>query len=514
MKTSTKRCAIYTRKSTEEGLEQEFNSLHAQREACVAYIISQKSEGWSLIKTHYDDGGFTGGNMDRPALKQMIEDIKNKKIDIIVVYKIDRLTRSLMDFAKLVEVFDQHEVTFVSVTQSFNTTTSMGRLTLNVLLSFAQFEREVISERVRDKIAASKQKGMWMGGNIPLGYDVEDRKLVINKAEAETVRLIYNYYLKIGSVLELKDYLDKNNIKSKNRKFGDVVKCGVSYSRGALYAILSNPVYTGKTRHKGNIYEGQHDAIIDQELWDKVQAKLIDRAVNPRSMRYDKIDVLLKGKIFDCEGNRYSPSSSVKNGRRHRYYISQNLLQNRDYPKHIIARIPADGLEDLIIKAVTELLKGKSILDILGINESDKKNVDWIAKQEDHVKATDIIKTTLKQAVVHEDNIALQFNWPELVKVLSAQLKMDVSAPDKDIYAHSIPFSTRRAEKGALVIRAKAKDEKDDPFDKTPLEMKNWVRGIVWRNEFFKGTMIADIAKREEVDPRYVGRLIDASLNI
>ena len=513
MKFSSKRCAIYTRKSTEEGLEKEFNTLDAQREACVAYITSQKSEGWSLVKTHYDDGGFTGGNMERPALKQLIEDVKAKKIDIIVVYKIDRLTRSLMDFAKLVEVFDQHEVTFVSVTQSFNTTTSMGRLTLNVLLSFAQFEREVISERVRDKIAASKQKGMWMGGNIPLGYDVEERRLLINTDEAKNVRLIYDYYLKIGSVFELKDYLDKNNIRSKSRKTGEEIKCGISYSRGALYSILRNPVYIGKTRHKGKIYEGQHEAIIDQFIWDQVQTKLTDKAVNPRSMRYDKIDVLLKGKIFDCEGNRYSPSFTTKNDKRYRYYTSQNLLQNREHPKHIIARIPADSFENMIVRAVTDLLKGDKIIEILNIKESNQINANWLVKREGQIKINEIMKS-VEQSIVHEDKVILCFNWPALVKTLSGHLDVEFSPPEKEIYNYTIPFSTRRAEKGALIIQSKAKEEKDDPFAKTPLELKNWVRGIVWRDEFFKGTMIADIAKREKIDPRYVGRLIDASLSI
>jgi site-specific DNA recombinase len=259
------RCAIYTRKSTEDGLEQDFNSLHAQREACEAYIRSQASEGWQLIKEHYDDGGISGATMDRPALKQLLHHIAEGKVDIVVVYKIDRLTRSLMDFARMVELFDRHQVSFVSVTQQFNTTTSMGRLTLNVLLSFAQFEREVTAERIRDKIAASKKKGMWMGGPPPLGYDVENRQLVINETEADTVRTIYRLYLKCDGVSDLKEDLDRQGIRSKLRTYANGKTVGgVSLSRGMLYRLLSNPVYIGRVSHKDTTYErparGHHPA--------------------------------------------------------------------------------------------------------------------------------------------------------------------------------------------------------------------------------------------------------------
>jgi site-specific DNA recombinase len=254
------RCAIYTRKSSEEGLDQDFNSLHAQREACTAYIASQRHEGWQAIKTHYDDGGFSGGNMERPALKQLLEDIEAGKVNAVIVYKVDRLTRSLIDFAKIIERFDKRGVSFVSVTQQFNTTSSMGRLTLNVLLSFAQFEREITSERIRDKIAASKKKGMWMGGFIPLGYDLKDRKLLINTTEAKTVQYIYHRYLELGCVRLLKEDLDRQGIYSKVRG----QKGGCSFSRGILYRILSNPIYIGQIRHKGTCHPGQNEEIIDQ----------------------------------------------------------------------------------------------------------------------------------------------------------------------------------------------------------------------------------------------------------
>src|SRR6476660_3001945 len=277
------RCAIYTRKSSEEGLEQAFNSLDAQREACAAFIVSQKHEGWTVLPTLYDDGGFSGGTMDRPALQRLLGDIGTDKIDSVVVYKIDRLTRSLFDFAKIVEVFDAKGVSFVSVTQQFNTTTSMGRLTLNVLLSFAQFEREVTSERIRDKIAASKQKGMWMGGAVPLGYNAVNRKLRINAEEAKTVRLLFELYLKLGSVRQLQDECQRLGLKTKRRTMLDGRHSGgTAFSRGHLYLILSNQIYIGRIPHKGRSYDGEHEAIIDAETWDKVQARLAMNAGRKR----------------------------------------------------------------------------------------------------------------------------------------------------------------------------------------------------------------------------------------
>src|SRR5215813_5127332 len=269
---SRKRCAIYTRKSSEEGLEQEFNSLAAQREACEAYIRSQQHEGWVLAKTHYDDGGFSGGNLERPALQRLLADLRAGRIDIVVVYKVDRLTRSLADFAQLVELFDAQSVSFVSVTQQFNTTSSMGRLTLNVLLSFAQFERDVTGERIRDKIAASKKKGMWMGGNVPLGYDASERTLVINPAEAETVRRIFSLYRELGCVRRVKDEADRLGLHTKRRATANgAERGGAAFSRGHLYRVLSNPIYPGQIAHKGQLYPGQHPALIDHETWTAVR---------------------------------------------------------------------------------------------------------------------------------------------------------------------------------------------------------------------------------------------------
>lgn len=323
------RCAVYTRKSSEEGLEQSFNSLDAQREACLAYIQSQRQEGWRAQPTHYDDGGYSGGSMDRPGLKGLLADIDARKIDTVVVYKVDRLTRSLADFAKIIEVFDARGVSFVSVTQQFNTTSSMGRLTLNVLLSFAQFEREVTGERIRDKIAASKRKGMWMGGCIPLGYDVRERRLVVNPKEAEQVRQIFRLYLEFGCVKKLKAHLDAHGAKSKVRVSKSGNKSGGgAYSRGALYKVLRNRTYLGEVPHKDQSYPGDHEAVIDQELWEKVRSRLRESIRGQRYGRDAAAPSLLRGLVYDADGNRFTPSHAVKRGMRYRYYVSQLAIED------------------------------------------------------------------------------------------------------------------------------------------------------------------------------------------
>ena len=344
------RCAIYTRKSSEHGLEQDFNSLHAQRESAEAYIKSQAHEGWKLVRTRYDDGGLSGGTMERPALQCLLADIAANLIDVVVVYKVDRLTRSLTDFAKLVEIFDARGVSFVSVTQQFNTTTSMGRLTLNVLLSFAQFEREVAGERIRDKFAASRRKGMWMGGNVPLGYDVAGRRLVVNEAEAKTVRSIFERYLELGCVRLLQTELDRLGIRSKQRvaETGRMIGGG-PFSRGALYYLLRNRVYRGEAVHKGVAHPGEHDAIIDEDLWEAVQAKLSAQDTKQGRGRAES-GALLMGLIFDDRGNRMSPSHTTRKGGRYRYYVSQAVLQGRKKEAGSIARIGADELEGRSLK--------------------------------------------------------------------------------------------------------------------------------------------------------------------
>ncbi len=315
------RCAVYTRKSSEEGLEQEFNSLDAQREACEAYVASQKHEGWTALPTLYDDGAYSGGTMDRPALQRLLDDVRAGKIDVVVVYKVDRLTRSLADFAKIVEVFDAQGVSFVSVTQAFNTTTSMGRLTLNVLLSFAQFEREVTGERIRDKIAASKKKGMWMGGQPSLGYDVKERKLVVNEAEAATVRHIFRRYLELGSVRALRDDLAATGVVSKLRKAADRSPYGgQKFSRGALYLMLQNRIYRNEIVHKGKAFPGEHAAIVDEELWRRVQSHLEENRMERREGANASEPSLLTGILFDAQGEPMTPTHAVKKGVRYRYY--------------------------------------------------------------------------------------------------------------------------------------------------------------------------------------------------
>ena len=318
------RCAIYTRKSTDEGLEQEFNSLDAQREACAAYILSQKHEGWQLLPEYYDDGGYSGGSMERPGIKQLMADVQAGKVDVIVVYKVGRLTRSLADFAKIVEVLDRAAASFVSVTQAFNTTTSMGRLTLNVLLSFAQFEREVTGERIRDKVAASKKKGMWMGGPVPLGYHAHDRKLVIAEDEATTVRHMFERYAIVRSMPVLVDKLGDAGIRTKLRKFKDGRQFGgVPFTVGPLSHLLNNPVYVGKVRHKGTPHPGQHEPIISRVLWDTVQLILVKNRVERRIGGRGKTPSLLTGMLRDPEGRVMSPTYAVKETRRYRYYVSR-----------------------------------------------------------------------------------------------------------------------------------------------------------------------------------------------
>src|ERR1700741_2200804 len=319
---SRRRCAIYTRKSSEEGLEQEFNSLQAQCEACEAFIRSQCHEGWILARTRYDDGGFSGGSMERPALQRLLEDIRARKIDVVVVYKVDRLTRLLADFAKIVEIFDAQGVSFVSVTQAFNTTSSMGRLTLNVLLSFAQFEREVTGERIRDKIAASKKKGMWMGGNVPLGYDASERTLVINPAEAETVRRVFVLYRELGCVRRVKEEADRLGLRTKcSTTSNGTERGGKPFSRGHIYQLLSNPIYTGQIAHKGELHPGQQAALIDDESWSIVRDQLAANTRDHRGRAQAAEPSLLAGLLVDARGERLTPSHAVKKGRRYCYYV-------------------------------------------------------------------------------------------------------------------------------------------------------------------------------------------------
>jgi DNA invertase Pin-like site-specific DNA recombinase len=363
--TKTLRCAIYTRKSSEEGIEQDFNSLQAQREACEAYIASQKHEGWKVLRTAFDDGAYSGGTMERPALQQLLADITAGRIDVVVVYKVDRLTRALADFAKIVEIFDQHGVSFVSVTQQFNTTSSMGRLTLNVLLSFAQFEREVTGERIRDKIAASKKKGLWMGGFVPLGYRANQRTLVIHEPEAKVVRTFFQLYHQLGSVLKVEAELQRRGIKrptsttmTSKRIYG-----ARPFMRGEIYKLLENPIYIGGIHHRGHHYKGQHPPIVDRKLWNAVRTKLATNAHDRRVGRGIADPSLLAGLLHDDRRNRLTPTHTVKNGKRYRYYALQHRAAGKGRPDNDNTRmslpkwrIPAPEIETIVVAQLAKHL--------------------------------------------------------------------------------------------------------------------------------------------------------------
>ena len=397
------RCAICTRVSTDERLDMEFNSLDAQREAGAAYVESQKHEGWLPVGDRYDDGGFSGGTLERPALKRLLVDIDDGRVDVVVVYKIDRLSRSLMDFAKLVEVFDRRGVTFVSVTQSFNTTTSMGRLTLNILLSFAQFKREVIGERIRDKFAASRARGMWMGGMPPLGYDVVNRKLVVNEKEANLVRVIFKRFLGIGSATKLAQELRRagHTTKSWTTQDGNH-RPGKPIDKGAIYKILGNRVYLGEAVHKGVSYPGEHEAIIDRALWDKVHAIIgqspRSRAANTRA----QTPALLKGILFGADGRAMTPTHARKGGRLYRYYVAAGLLKG-DKPPGVVRRAPAAELEAAVVDQLRGLLRAPEI--IVGTWRSARPEIDALSE------------TDVREALLSLDPI-----WGELFPAEQARI--------------------------------------------------------------------------------------------
>lgn len=399
------RCGVYTRKSTEEGLDQAFNSLDAQRDACVAYIKSQAGEGWKALPTHYDDGGFTGANMDRPALQRLLGDIDRGLVDVVVVYKIDRLTRSLADFAKIVERFDARGVSFVSITQSFNTTTSMGRLTLNVLLSFAQFEREVTAERIRDKIAASRAKGMWMGGGVPLGYDVRDRKLIINKPDADTVRFIFRRFLELGSVGDLRAQLDRKGITTKRRVSRNGRKSGGGrWYVGPLHHLLRNRVYIGEAVHKGTSHPGEHEPIVPKALFARVQAKLDAASRSWKKKRTIEASGLLTGVIKDDRGNVMTPQWSLgQGGKRHFYYVSQALLQRRREEGGSLPRVSASAIEGAVLDCWHALMgqdtRSASAVARVGTGDDLKAH----AHQSD-------LRPALRLVTVAEDCIKIEFD--------------------------------------------------------------------------------------------------------
>lgn len=507
MNKTIKNCAIYTRKSTEEGLDQEFNTLDAQRESCEAYVLSQKADGWKTLKTNYDDGGYSGGNIERPGLQGLIEDIKAKKVQIVVVYKIDRLTRSLADFSKLVEIFDEYSVTFVSVTQSFNTTTSMGRLTLNVLLSFAQFEREVTGERIRDKIAASKKKGMWMGGFPPIGYQRVDKKLVLEEQGQRTVQLIFEQFIKLKSVKALSEFLLSQNIQTpirisnKGNVYGEK-----SFSRGHLYRILNNPVYTGKIQHKDKIYNGQHEGIIEEAVFNKAQ-EILKEQTKIRKSKSTPTGQLLKGLLYDIDGTVYSPTYTSKGHKHYHYYISQNLLQYRDHPKGLLARIPAHEIEDTIKTAIIDLLRNKDFLNQT-FPDIDTHTTKWVLKQEVDLNHEDLRKL-LNKAILSTDQIELKVDTSETYKHLKQLLGIDIQPPVVKEVSHMISYKTKRVNNGAIVLDSS--DQKRDGLDIPHDQLARIVKGIVWRDEHFAGETLRDIAKRYKHGENYINKCIQES---
>ncbi len=460
---STLSCAVYTRKSSDEGLEQEFNSLDAQREACEAYILSQRHAGWVGLTEMYDDGGISGGTMERPALKRLLEDVKSGKVNIIVVYKVDRLTRSLADFAKIVDILDHNDASFVSVTQQFNTTTSMGRLTLNMLLSFAQFEREIAGERIRDKIAASKRKGIWMGGNLPLGYDVSDRKLIINEQEAQTVRHIFQRYIELGSVRLLKDDLNRHGIVSKSRETAaGILKGAKPFSRGALYLMLQNRIYRGEISHKGETFPGQHDPIIEAELWDRVQDKLAANR-NDRLTGVGTIDTsLLTGLIFDEREERLTPSHATKGNKRYRYYISPDQLEEQDSTKSkAIIRIPAGDIESLVLRELRDfLLDTSKISEALASFQLDANSLDHMLKTSEKLAHNlqslsqsdlkELLQKITQRVIISQNEICLTLASDQIIRALGVELKQD--QPIVKPITLNIEAKLRRAGKGKRLI--------------------------------------------------------------
>jgi len=476
---STVRCAIYTRVSTDQGLEQDFNSLDAQYDASQAYIRSQAHADWTLLRAKYNDGGFSGGNIDRPALKRLLDDVRAGGIDVIVVYKVDRLTRSLADFAKLVDLFDQHNVSFVSVTQQFNTTTSMGRLTLNVLLSFAQFEREVTSERIRDKIAASKRKGLWVGGMAPLGYDTKGRKISINDAEAERVRTIFRSYLRLGSLNLLLAELRQRGIVTKVRtlKTGETVG-GIPFTRGSLAHLLRNRFYIGEVAFKGEVLKGEQPAIVDKDLFETVQAKL-DEQVNNHKAKWTKSEGLLIGRLFDDRGNRMSPSHARKGHVKYRYYLSSTLLQGTAARAGSVRRVPAADIEALVVKSVRDHLRPAQPIDDRSLVHT---HVARVEVQPDRLVIQ--LAATPETKANREKPSILQILW----RKMPARRRREILLPKGILPQHARPM---RSETRATLVAAIA-------------------RGRRWLDELVADpSASADtIAKREKCSARKINMTI------
>jgi DNA invertase Pin-like site-specific DNA recombinase len=516
--TSRQRCAIYTRKSSEEGLEQEFNSLAAQREACEAFIRSQRNEGWVLVRTRYDDGGFSGGNLERAALQDLIADIRAGRIDIVVVYKVDRLTRSLADFARLVELFDAEGVSFVSVTQQFNTTSSMGRLTLNVLLSFAQFEREVTSERIRDKIAASKKKGMWMGGNVPLGYDASERTLVINPAEAETVRCIFGLYRELGCVRRVKEEADRLGLRTKcSTTANGAERGGKPFSRGHLYTLLSNPIYTGRIAHRGELHPGQHPTLIDDETWSAVRDQLAANMSNHRRRTKAAEASLLAGLLVDARGERLTPSHAVKKGRRYRYYLSAALITDAGTDRAQGWRLAAREIEEAVIRILVGALTNPTrLVERFGAADMPSDQLRKLLGRAARMAATlagspgeraKLVRELVEQIIIDEKTIIIKLRQAALLGGDDPSSALEAASEGAVELTAAVAFVRRGAET-ILVLPGLAQQKYSSRCD--PALIKAIARGRAWFEELATGRVrsLQELAKRDGISRRYIRRLV------
>lgn len=516
------RCAVYTRKSSDEGLEQEFNSLHAQREACEAFIRSQKHEGWICLPESYDDGGISGATMGRPALQRLLDDLRGGKVDVVVVYKVDRLTRSLADFAKIVEILDRHTASFVSVTQQFNTTSSMGRLTLNVLLSFAQFEREVTGERIRDKIAASKRRGMWMGGTPPLGYDAKDRKLVVNESEAKTVRHIFRRYLELASVRLLKQELDAHGIVSKShvslegRQWG-----GRPLARGALYLLLQNRLYIGEIVHRDNHYPGDHAPIIDQDLWVRAQALLTANAVDRRHGGGSKNPSLLAGLLFDGDGHRMTPTHAVKSGKRYRYYISRPLVTEGREAAANGCRLPAAEIEQLVGDRMGLFLSDQSaVFDAIRACVSEpaeqqrliRKTADLARTWPELLPARQraVISTLITRVEVYADRVDIHLLPSRVAAIDSGDMVSANDLADLDKSTWSVPAQLKRIGKEMKLIILSPNGVHDTP---DPGLIGLLVKAHRFQQKLLRGNKasVVALAAEEGITGSYFTRLLRLS---
>ena len=517
---SALRCAIYTRKSSEEGLEQGFNSLEAQHEACEAYIRSQAHEGWKVVNERFDDGGFSGGSMDRPALQRLLGRIRDNRVDVIVIYKIDRLTRSLMDFAKLAELFDKQGVSFVSVTQQFNTTTSMGRLMLNVLLSFAQFEREITGERIRDKIAASKKKGMWMGGAVPLGYDSKDRTLVINETEAKIVRTLYSLYLKLGNVHDVWREAGRLGLRTKTRTYSNGKRGGGPFFPGHIYWLLKSRIYAGKVMHKGVTYPGNHPPIIESKQWEAVQARLAANRVERHSSRNAKHPSPLAGLLFNANGTRFAPTHTQKEGKRYRYYVDPALTTGVTPAKAGLPRVPALEIEHAVRTGFARFLgDGKSLLSALGpdvkgamaeraIKRARELAADTTAAAP--VTWVPLVRSTICRVLFQRDAIVLSVVPAGLRTLLLGEGGVHGRSNGRDAatfeYRIQATVQTTRGSVMKLVIG----NELEVSAGPNQALLKAVARAFVWAGQLKDGAAnsIRDIARAEGVTESWVARVL------